>query len=1428
VRPEREFGAQGHTKYVFLHEVQGNSPELSIFAPAQSGMFDRILDIPLHSITSMSIVADEYSQVASELHLELKDGEGLEFFLDSEKVHLNTIHLTFQPHHVQAFKNDLICRCPDIIVAQSDKATALKPTSSDNQQRTSQSDEIHVGSSASMPKPKDFSSTKFDGTRIRKNSIPETQEGHNDIQKSIDGEDELQNSINVNEPRDENGDEATPQTTNEQAKVTQASRVSGNKSIALLKPLKGGVKPKAKPPIIQRDLLHKPSQASTQEPVAAVEGRTRIKQKQSGLAIAVEQASQGANGKQKQSGPASIAQLPSVSQGKKGTTDSAAKMPPPKSKATGKTRSTRSSQIAGEDADRQVSDEHKPLPGGTQKSSIDAHKPSTSISKISANHEVSTDNKAGVNPATKSSQARKKPEYQDFSDDFITDVDGMDASTPKVTGAGSQMRKKTTAASTSNTQTNKLSDTASTTTRKRYSLHPPAKNTPSVLDTYDIPVDDDEEVTSQKAKSKKATKGRKSASSAATSGKTTNKTATKADPKKRQSAPAALGKPTGTRNSQRAAAAKANKQLQGVDKSDVEDTEVDDEPATAKFQPIQKTKTTRAGKAKEQLQGDDQSDDDNLGVNHQSAPAKSQNTQKSKTSPAQSSTKLKADRVTLAPERDEEVSPLRQADEMSPSPVQNDTIDRVDADDLYDATPKKASQKSLPKELRGPEPTKISRAPVGDKRNLTVEKEPILENRRNEKVSNASNKSTRNSGLDIASKLGDILGDLGDNPPETKDQKSVVCEELKQSAEPPKRKAGKANNEDNLTKTKSTKFAGSQVAALTSKPQNPVICNVSDSPLVVAEAPEDGSVSSPVLKETSTVSHKQEKPRAADDEIFKKPLIPTYPKKTPMRSEVEAPSTTESEVSEAVVDEEPDHDIRTVAISNKATTEAEQDTLMESDQEDPETGDVGTKRKNELTVTTPPKRRRVDENQNQPTEPSPVASLASSPPVRAKPSPKHIRKSRKSTETVTSPRRSPRLMNRTRHATEALQQAPSDAASAVKDPDRKPHLVSFGAHGALNQGISSTIKTIEDRLSSKDMTEEAVKPAGKNVPSTKHIAEAPKPAYRDTRDAKRKRERLEVEDAEILPNKRRSVSPQELAAMIESEYEDGDLPASQNSPPVEVIKTKPTRDRRSTKPPTRPSSQTSRVDKNGSPMASSQEDHIGKLRERLADQSRDPPSAPVESPVTVQPRRLSEVFGPRVVLEKKPKARMPSPEETAARYVAHEKTADGVYQEVTTRKVVVQEKKVHDPFAENGRKTSGFTERLMSESSTGTRFEARTQREAFMSKKRNGEDAEPTLPKHTRGAPKSTHHPEPRHRTQNTRERTRVEIEPEASDPSMPSEMTMGTSYESRSSEADHMPLNEKPTASAVWNMAIRPHYTNLREAIHRIGDVSSISWHGK
>jgi hypothetical protein len=296
-------------------------------------------------------------------------------------------------------------------------------------------------------------------------------------------------------------------------------------------------------------------------------------------------------------------------------------------------------------------------------------------------------------------------------------------------------------------------------------------------------------------------------------------------------------------------------------------------------------------------------------------------------------------------------------------------------------------------------------------------------------------------------------------------------------------------------------------------------------------------------------------------------------------------------------------------------------------------------------------------------------------------------------------------------------------------------------------------------------------------------------------------------------------------------YEDDDLPAFQDSPPAEPIKAKSTGDRRSTKPPTRPSSQTSRVDKNGSPIASSQEDHFGKLRKRLGEdrngnKSQVPPSAVFETPVTIQQRRLSEVFGPGVVLEKKSKARKSSPEEAAARYVAHEKTADGVYQEVATRQVVAAEKKVHDPFTEQARKSSGFTDRLMSGSSTGNQAGVLQPGEVIMTGKRKGQDVEPALPLHAQGASKTSLHPKPARRTQriDPRERSQVDIKIQASDPSMLSEMTTGTSYESQSSESERTPPKEKPSASAVWNVAIRPHYTNLHEAVHRIADVSTPS----
>ena len=105
-------------------------------------------------------------------------------------------------------------------------------------------------------------------------------------------------------------------------------------------------------------------------------------------------------------------------------------------------------------------------------------------------------------------------------------------------------------------------------------------------------------------------------------------------------------------------------------------------------------------------------------------------------------------------------------------------------------------------------------------------------------------------------------------------------------------------------------------------------------------------------------------------------------------------------------------------------------------------------------------------------------------------------------------------------------------------------------------------------------------------------------------------------------------------------------------------------------------------------------------------------------------------------------------------------------------------------------------------------------------------DAHPALPLHTRGPPRADL-AESAKRAQKfrVRQKGRVNVEEQPlSDGSTPSEMTLGTSYESISSEPEQMPLDEKQNTAAVWNVALRPHYNSLHEAVHRIADVSTPS----
>jgi hypothetical protein len=1270
--PKRRFGVPGHHAYVFVSDN-----EISILSPAQSTFFDQILDIELHSIQRMAIIIEAESQKAFEILLEMAEIGENACFLDSDRIELRHISLRWtKPDHVDAFKKEMIGLCPDLEVIDIDNIMDLNPTSSDTRRPPSQmSDEVIVGAPEGRRNENPQLKASH-GAQPKANSIPETQM------------DVLQDSVKADTPvaQDEDDDlySATPRIAKEVTKATLAETKSASKSTVPPRTRKAGVKPKAKVPIVQRNLRSNP----------------------------IASASQGTNGKQAKSEPHPISQRFSANQAK-----------------ARKTQSTRSSQITDDIEDPEVEPANKRQSKGAQKASI----VSTSIGGIVSKSVPSqpNDGKKDMPQRTSQvSQTRMDVNYQQLNDDFITSTDELAASALKVAAAANQTRDKAPAPSSSNTQTKKSSKVAAISSqKKRYSLNLPTKSTEITVDEFDFPVNGDDDEVSQKAKAKKVTNARKATSKTAASAKVTSKTGTegtKADAKKRQSAPAALGQPAATRNSQRVAAAKANEQLRNADRSDAEQSDVE-EPVP----PKPKT-TTKEGKS---------------GVR---AATKAKVTSRHE---------VAAKAVPAINDELEMSLPQQVA-------VRNNSIGYMDAEELHEATSKQQLKKPATK---------------------TLGKSVIKDGQGAANISKPPSEKKRNSGLDLASKLGDLLGHVSDNPPELEFQNLTVGKELDKSAEPHKRKLAKTGIDDVL---KASEVAGSA-------DRKSIRANYErETPVVEMWEISDDSSSLIGELEQSAVSPSQANSKADREKTFRKPDIPTRPKDTPKQTGKGESFASKSKQTDTTVNEKTERNMVLSEVIDDNVIEAAQDTSIEIVDQDTKAGIIKRKRKADQDVTTTPKRQCA--SQASAKVPS---SPPSSPPIIAKPRPKQLKKLQKPTENISPPRRSPRLLDQSRKAAESLHQATANETSMGKDPDRKPHLVSFGSRGALNQGISSTTKADKARSPMN------------NVPEEEYL-----PIREGNRETKRKRERRGAVDPESPPKKRQSISPSESTAA--DAYGNGDFPVIDDSLRVETIKTTSTQTRRRNKPPTRPSSQASRVDKNGSPIASSQEDHFGKLRERLAENRRGNKSqvlasASVEPPVTLQPHRLSEVFGPKVVLETKPKGRFSSPKETATRYVAHEKTTNGAYQEVATKQVVAPEKKLQDPFTEHGRKSNGFTERLMSDSSTGKHTATSNLVEAMV---------ELTLPLHKRKEMKPNRVSKPAQRTQqdSLREGTRIEVE---SQQSLPSDMTMGTSYESQSSGSPRMALSERPIMNNPWNVAVRPHYANIHEAIHKIADVSTISY---
>jgi hypothetical protein len=373
---------------------------------------------------------------------------------------------------------------------------------------------------------------------------------------------------------------------------------------------------------------------------------------------------------------------------------------------------------------------------------------------------------------------------------------------------------------------------------------------------------------------------------------------------------------------------------------------------------------------------------------------------------------------------------------------------------------------------------------------------------------------------------------------------------------------------------------------------------------------------------------------------------------------------------------------------------------------------------------------------------------------------------------------------------------------------RKTPVVAFNEKGARNQGhpglISDSNRLFNEYLKNSTPTETAQ--AG---------------------DRKRKWETANDGDNNTPLRKRQSLSPNHdqtpIAGndeyfqsspphAIESDNQDPESCEDDNFPELPRV--------------SKYRSQGSRVDRNGSPLATriSQIDRIGKVKRKLQDNG-DPekvrtPELAYSNPLfpTISPN----IFGPKIPLGSLPKARPSSSlEDTESRFIPHKKTRNGHYEAIGTNEVIELEKPLLDPFIDKdaSRPTNEFSDRLLASSSSAIAASKRV-------RKGTHHDGHSRLSTKAKPLPANSTQTKGSKTTATSRVSRRLAevfvdededtlVQPPNRSPSdkysVP-EMTTDTSYDSRS------PLAEK---SKAWNMAVRPHYENLSETIHKIADVS-------
>lgn len=1331
---------------------------MTALALSSENTMEQILEVPLSSIRHITITFQDFSQQrgVADVVLELENHKATSCYLDATRTDLQRIEILAELKSMKGMRDFLITWNPEINTTEQPQEPASTDRSNADElqasQRTSTAEEgVQLAADGTPTQEFTQNSTSQEtivfsgGTEPKqKVSVPERQlrsqapEGSplgDETAATSDGE---QGPATQDKPDPEKEDlyGASPRRRSQpsapEAGLGPSEKVNAEQTVGKpQKPKKPLVKPKAKAPIVQSQRQSNLNRSRAEDSVSASTSRPQVAQKELSKFKSVKPA------------PAKQAE----------------------EKQDVKTQRANQSKAGAIEYDIESS------PLATKR--VPLKPPAKGASR------------------TQTKAPQSKTTYSQFTTDEITSPDIHDSSTPKPKRPVGRPPKKLAAAAIASsvppndteTRSQKLKydfAAAAIPPKKRYSLHGGScsqPNQPKVSNLSDIPEEINakggREAAKAKPKPKRKTidggsrfpgnvakgadvydfpeendpgkKGRKGKAKAkqnsmkdpptATNGATKGAKITKANVKKRQSAPAALERTiASTRNSQRAAATKANARLHGADTSD------EDEIEEVQDEVIEKSKAKSKKASKTQARAE--------------PPPKVEAFQ---TSNSVESEGDEDDHIMQVQEETESDAPLEEDDDVLHESLTKDAIflglingqiSNADTDAEQDAWRERQV---------------VAKPPVKSK------------DARQGKGTESQKQNAQKSKLDVAEKLGEVFD--FDSEAEHADSQQILHKQPRPTTK--KRPIVPGNSQQQASEA--MELPG------------------------VAEANKQG------VPKPSRSSRLEQGPNV--EGIASKPMALSLEKEF-LKPEISPGRKNRKSHSEAPMEDSEEYIGEDTIVVHEELVPSRRSSIRDDDfpatVEAPTEGsnEIVNKRKPALGDAAPSKRQKIREG--------PVAEKLSPSPTR---SPKEKRKSqrtlpeasrREKRQSPVPARRSPRLAERVETAAGATDHQMPERPLVDERLVRKPNVISFGAQGPLNQGGNASGSSVR--------RPNALNPAIARNAATVQDALAPK----------RKREEVEPidqsSDCNPPPQKRQSLSPSETNSVDEVD-DDGfqvltcSLPKVASSPV-------------SARPGLRkPSSQGSRVDINGSPLpAPSQQpvDYIGRLRTKLKEDIRSEKPRTKEEPraekvVEERTRRPSQIFGPKVQLGNQPKARPTSPDKPAPRYVPHRKTVNGHYVEVNTKEVVEEQKALPDPFAEANQKPSHFTERLRTASANDTFQEERserpkTSRGCKVNSVNNFEVED--LPRQHHQSSKANfkprqndHHRQSRRVTIQDPEKTLVHDEP-------PSDMTSGSSWESRSSQESRSPLEETAAPNQAWNVALRPHYKTLSDALHRIADV--------